>query len=274
MFKKVRQAASVEYDTDSEWSSKNKLIPLGVITYATDTHVIKIGDGVSRYTDLPVRVNKVLTSSEKAMLESVNLAGGVVRLTDGGVIDTSLYMDAVSSSIASALQAHDSAELAHPFLRNLFQEHIDRIDNPHSVTKDQLGLGNVSNFTQIPLHQKNAADGVAPLDSSKNVPATNLPMQHSSTEADETKVASGKAVGDFRTWAENRIAELTALVETAQQAADAAQTTADEALANASTAQNTASDGLQRANRAYDRNIISAEMPTNPQEGDLIFIPE
>lgn len=160
------------------------------------------------------------------------------------------------------------------FLRNLIQEHTSRKDNPHEVTKEQLGLGSVSNFTQIPLHQKNAADGVAPLDSAKLVPPTNLPMQHVSTEADESKVASGKAVGDFRVWAENRIAELTALVNTAQQAAEAAQATADTALANASTAQSTGSDALQRANRAYDRNIISTEEPANPQEGDLLFIPE
>lgn len=117
MFQRVREAASVEYDTEARWESQNKLIPLGVITYATDTHVIKIGDGTSHYMDLPIRIHKVLTPSEKSMLENVNLPNGVVQLTNEGVVEPSLFMGAVSSAISSNLAAHDGAQLAHPFFK-------------------------------------------------------------------------------------------------------------------------------------------------------------
>ena len=42
--------------------------------------------------------------------------------------------------------------------------HIANTSNPHSVTKTQIGLGNVTNDAQIPLTQKGAVNGVASLD--------------------------------------------------------------------------------------------------------------
>jgi len=48
-------------------------------------------------------------------------------------------------------------------------------DNPHGVTKAQVGLANVTNETQIPLTQKGAANGVAELDANGFVPSTQLP---------------------------------------------------------------------------------------------------
>jgi hypothetical protein len=53
--------------------------------------------------------------------------------------------------------------------------HTGRNDNPHGVTKDQVGLGNVLNVEQIPASEKAAANGVAPLGSDSKVPAGNLP---------------------------------------------------------------------------------------------------
>lgn len=47
--------------------------------------------------------------------------------------------------------------------------------NPHSVTKSDVGLGNVTNDAQIPLTQKGAASGVAELDSGGKVPTAQLP---------------------------------------------------------------------------------------------------
>lgn len=54
-------------------------------------------------------------------------------------------------------------------------DHIGDSDNPHSVTKTQVGLGNVSNDAQIPLSQKGAVSGVAELDTGGKVPTSQLP---------------------------------------------------------------------------------------------------
>lgn len=51
----------------------------------------------------------------------------------------------------------------------VLQSHTNNTNNPHNVTKAQVGLSNVDNVKQIPYSQRGAAGGVATLDSEKNV---------------------------------------------------------------------------------------------------------
>lgn len=53
--------------------------------------------------------------------------------------------------------------------------HIDNKENPHGVTKAQVGLGSVDNVQQIPLSQKGAVNGVATLDANGKIPVTQMP---------------------------------------------------------------------------------------------------
>lgn len=53
--------------------------------------------------------------------------------------------------------------------------HIGNKKNPHEVTKEQVGLGNVTNVAQIPLSQKGVASGVATLGTDGKLTATQLP---------------------------------------------------------------------------------------------------
>lgn len=55
------------------------------------------------------------------------------------------------------------------------QQHENRTDNPHLVTKKQVGLGNVTNDAQIPLSQKGVASGVATLGTDGKLTAAQLP---------------------------------------------------------------------------------------------------
>lgn len=55
------------------------------------------------------------------------------------------------------------------------QQHELRTDNPHLVTKKQVGLGNVTNEAQIPLSQKGVASGVATLGTDGKLTAAQLP---------------------------------------------------------------------------------------------------
>jgi hypothetical protein len=52
--------------------------------------------------------------------------------------------------------------------------HTGNKQNPHGVTKDQVGLGNVTNEAQIPLSQKGANNGVAALDGDGHVKDSHL----------------------------------------------------------------------------------------------------
>lgn len=53
--------------------------------------------------------------------------------------------------------------------------HVGDTQNPHGVTKAQVGLGSVDNVQQIPLSQKGVANGVATLDANGKIPATQMP---------------------------------------------------------------------------------------------------
>lgn len=55
------------------------------------------------------------------------------------------------------------------------QSHEIKKDNPHNVTKSQVGLGNVTNEAQIPLSQKGVASGVATLGTDGKLTAAQLP---------------------------------------------------------------------------------------------------
>ena len=50
-----------------------------------------------------------------------------------------------------------------------YSQHVANKKNPHGVTKEQVGLGNVTNEAQIPLSQKGVANGVATLDAKGKV---------------------------------------------------------------------------------------------------------
>jgi hypothetical protein len=56
--------------------------------------------------------------------------------------------------------------------------HITSTVNPHSVTKTQVGLGNVLDVIQIPASEKGVANGVASLNGSGKVPANQLSLSN------------------------------------------------------------------------------------------------
>lgn len=53
--------------------------------------------------------------------------------------------------------------------------HVGNKQNPHGVTKEQVGLSKVINETQIPSNQKGFANGVATLDAKGKVPVEQMP---------------------------------------------------------------------------------------------------
>ena len=54
-------------------------------------------------------------------------------------------------------------------------QHLEDTSNPHSVTKTQVGLGNVTNDVQVKRSEMGVANGVATLDANGKVPASQLP---------------------------------------------------------------------------------------------------
>lgn len=76
----------------------------------------------------------------------------------------------------------DGAQISHTSLTNIgttthsqIDAHIASSSNPHGVTAAQIGLGNVTNDTQVPLAQKAAPNGICPLNSSTKIDSLYLP---------------------------------------------------------------------------------------------------
>ena len=60
-------------------------------------------------------------------------------------------------------------------IQDSLNTHISRTDNPHKVTKDQIGLSNVTNDLQVKRDEMGVAYGVATLDDTGKVASSQLP---------------------------------------------------------------------------------------------------
>lgn len=60
-------------------------------------------------------------------------------------------------------------------VNSALQNHIANKSNPHNVTKDQVGLANVTNDAQVKRSEMGTANGVATLNESGTVPSSQLP---------------------------------------------------------------------------------------------------
>lgn len=99
--------------------------------------------------------------------------GNVPNLTTND--QTPTYTEAASLELLASGEKLTTAfgKLAKA-LRSL-SGHLLALDNPHGVTKSQVGLGNVTNDAQVKRSEMGKAGGVATLDSGGKVPASQLP---------------------------------------------------------------------------------------------------
>ena len=147
------------------------VLEVGELAFCTDTNEFFIGTTVG---------NKLLNEdpTEPYALDS-NLQNHIeddtnphsVTKTQVGLSNVDNTSDADKPISTATQQALDGKEPANANI----QTHISATDNPHAVTKAQVGLGSVDNVQQIPLTQKGAANGVASLDANSKVPLAQLP---------------------------------------------------------------------------------------------------
>lgn len=95
--KVLNAAVGISVDTTANWTASNPVLPKGLMALDSDTGVIKIGDGVTAYLSLPVRIDATLTQAHRAMLDAANTSMGVVQLDAGGQIPMNLMPSGVVS---------------------------------------------------------------------------------------------------------------------------------------------------------------------------------
>lgn len=96
---------------------------------------------------------------------------GVLKRDGGdGVIATA---DQIKDTLRDAIQEDLNAEYHAAKLS--IEDHLEDTSNPHSVTKEQVGLKNVTNDAQVKRSEMGKSSGVATLDNTGKVPASQLP---------------------------------------------------------------------------------------------------
>lgn len=118
--------------TAAKWTTANPLLQRGELGVETDTRKIKVGDGITYWNDLEYA---------KAYSDWGNIAGDITEQTD--------LVDFVNAAVAAEANIRSQAD-------QQLQANIDNVaadlstheqdtNNPHNVTKAQVGLGNVDN---------------------------------------------------------------------------------------------------------------------------------
>lgn len=91
-----------------------------------------------------------------------------------GEAQTSIIVDTALSTTSTNPVQNKIVNKAITDVRDNLTTHTQNKQNPHGVTKNQVGLGNVTNEAQIPLSQKGANNGVAALDGDGHVKDSHL----------------------------------------------------------------------------------------------------
>lgn len=91
-----------------------------------------------------------------------------------GEAQTSIIVDTALSTTSTNPVQNKIVNKAITDVRNDLTTHTQNKQNPHGVTKNQVGLGNVTNEAQIPLSQRGANNGVAALDGDGHVKDSHL----------------------------------------------------------------------------------------------------
>jgi hypothetical protein len=156
--------------TDSHTHSNKSILDATTVAYTTtqDTKLSGIETGAQVNTVTSVASKTGAVTLEKADVGLNNVINSLQLVAENNLSDipdpelARMHMDVLSSD--------DVASLA----TEILEEHSLLTDNPHEVTKDQVGLSNVDNVQQLPLSQKGAVSGVAELDSNGKVPLAQI----------------------------------------------------------------------------------------------------
>lgn len=168
--------------TAAKWTAANPLLQRGELGVETDTRKIKVGDGITYWNDLEY-------SRAETTWGEVN----------GDITDQADLVEFIDDAVAAEADIRSQAD-------QQLQTNIDNVatdltahkqdtDNPHNVTKAQVGLGNVDNTSDADKPVSTAQ--AAALDALES----NLQSQITSNDTDISNLQNNKAdkATDFQT---------------------------------------------------------------------------
>ena len=132
---KVTTAGAVTYDVFGEVSDTLKILPSLAMITSSDidvmTNVYEIKDNVNTVATNIVGLNSIVSNMEEILSADENAAIAAAKASEAN--------NSAAAALQSSIDAEASAIIA--------VDHIADKNNPHEVTKSQVGLGNVDNTT-------------------------------------------------------------------------------------------------------------------------------
>lgn len=122
----------------------NALYAQGLITFNVESNVIKLDNGItqSQYDYLLVTYSKTKELTEELQAKVNELEANLNAEIERATNEETTLNTKISNEITRAQQVENSINQA-------LNAHIDNKENPHSVTKEQIGLGNVDNTSDL-----------------------------------------------------------------------------------------------------------------------------
>lgn len=116
----------------------------GLITFNVESNVIKLDNGItqSQYDYLLVTYSKTKELTEELQVKVNELEANLNAEIERATNEENTLNTKISNEITRAQQVESSINQA-------LNAHIDNKENPHSVTKEQIGLGNVDNTSDL-----------------------------------------------------------------------------------------------------------------------------
>jgi hypothetical protein len=103
-------------------------------------------------------------------IDDWELADGVLTLKKSSGETLKITFDEASESSKGLMSAADKKKMNS--ITTDVDAHIKNTNNPHSVTKTQVGLGNVTNDAQVKRSEMGVVNGVATLGSDGKIPSS------------------------------------------------------------------------------------------------------
>lgn len=236
---------------------------------------------VSEITDENGQTILSATNAQEAFAEIAKVAA------TGGVTSVNGRQGAVtlSASDVGLGKVNDTTDLEKP-VSTLQQAALDlKVDktttvNGHAlsgdvtITKSDVGLGNVSNDAQVKRSEMGVASGVATLDSTGKVPASQLPsyvddvLEYASLASFPTTGQSGIIYVDLATnktyrWGGTAYAEISASLALGEEPSTAYEGNKGKANADAIAALQTRATNIESKNTSQDTAITAAQNAAN-----------
>ena len=164
------------------------------ISTATQEALDVLTSGLKAINDSLAQPNGIATLDSNGKLVQVQIPKEAINVLEGKYINETTFNDKqghsyepitgviyvdITSGLGNKMYRWDGSIFAElnqlNDVNSKIDEHISDKNNPHEVTKEQVGLGNVTNDAQVKRSEMGALNGVATLDDNGKIPDSQLP---------------------------------------------------------------------------------------------------